>query len=344
MADCSFGVVFSGNFPLQRSLSGAVLAEQLGFDSCWIGEDYFYHGGIATATAIAERTERIGLGLGVLSPVPRHPALTAMEVATVDEIAGGRVTLGIGYGVPAWIGQMSIGCRSPLNAMREGVELCRRLMAGERISETGTCFSLDRVQLGFKPLRPDMPIYMGVEGPKGLQLSGEIADGTIISVLAGPLYLAWARENVTQGSTKSGRPVEEHRFVVYVIFSMDDDSECARQAVRHTIAEYVSAGASGGAGPHPLVSLGGVREEVYRQMGQAYREGRIPVELVDDAMVGQLAVSGNPDECEAGIRRLIEAGASSIVFFPFPSDQVEQQLERISRVLLPRLKAHGGAD
>src|SRR6202043_3617192 len=74
-----FGVVFSGDFPLQRTLDGAVLAEQLGFHTCWLGEDFFYHGGIAVATAVAERTERIGIGLGVLSPLPRHPAPTAME-------------------------------------------------------------------------------------------------------------------------------------------------------------------------------------------------------------------------------------------------------------------------
>jgi len=92
----TFGVVFSGDFPLQRTLEGAVLAERLGFDACWLGEDFFYHGGIATATAVAERTERMTIGLGVLSPLPRHPALTAMEVATLDEIAEGRLILGIG--------------------------------------------------------------------------------------------------------------------------------------------------------------------------------------------------------------------------------------------------------
>lgn len=337
MGDCTFGVVFSGSIPLQRSLAGAMLAERLGFDSCWLGEDFFYHGGISTATAVAERTERIGIGLGVISPLPRHPALTAMEVATVDEISQGRVTLGIGYGVPAWIQQMGIGVPSPLSAMREGVDLCRRLLSGARITESGRCFTLDRVQLGFTPYRSELPIYLGVEGPKGLQLSGEIADGTIISVLAGPRYLQWARENVALGCERSGRSLQQHRLVVYVIFSMDEDSARAHDAVRHTIAEYVGAGASAGGAPHPLVSHGGVPEDVYREMGRVYREGRIPAELVDDTMVEQLAVSGNPDDCEAGIRRLIDAGAASIVFFPFPSDEVEKQLEGISENLLPRL-------
>ena len=333
MKATTFGVLFSGDFPLPRSLAGAVLAEQLGFDSCWLGEDYFYHGAIATGTAVAERTERMTIGLGVVSPLPRHPALTAMEVATLDEISGGRVILGLGYGVPAWMQQMRLGFRSPLSAMREGVVLIRRLFAGETVAETGACFSLDHVRLGFAPYRSEIPIYLGVEGPKGLQLSGEIADGTIISVLAGPRYVEWARENVRLGRERSGRPFDRHRFVVYVIFSTDEDGRRAREAVRRTIAEYVGAGGE----PKPLVSLGGIPDDVVREMGRIYRSGRISTELVDDEMVARLSVSGTPEECEAGIRKLIEAGATSIVFFPFPSDQVEQQLERISRTMLPRL-------
>jgi alkanesulfonate monooxygenase SsuD/methylene tetrahydromethanopterin reductase-like flavin-dependent oxidoreductase (luciferase family) len=256
-----------------------------------------------------------------------------MEVATLDEIAQGRLILGIGSGVPAWIRQMGIGCGSPLSAMQEGVELCRRLIAGETVTYHGVCFALDRVRLGFTPQRSQIPTYLGVEGPKALQLSGEIADGTVISVLAGPHYVTFARENVLRGCKRSRRSFGDHRFVVYVIFSMDDDGEHARQAVRRAIAEYVGAGGK----PTPLVSLGGIPDDTVRTMGEIYRSGRIPVELVDDAMVDQLAVSGNAEECEAGIRRLIAAGADSIVFFPFPGEEVERQLEGISKILLPRL-------
>jgi alkanesulfonate monooxygenase SsuD/methylene tetrahydromethanopterin reductase-like flavin-dependent oxidoreductase (luciferase family) len=333
MKASTFGALFSGHFPLQRALAGAVLAEQLGFDSCWLGEDYFYHGAIATGTSVAERTEHMTIGLGVVSPLPRHPALTAMEVATLDEISGGRMILGLGYGVPVWMQQMRLGVRSPLSALREGVVLIRRLLAGETVAETGACFSLDHVRLGFTPYRSEIPIYLGVEGPRGLQLSGEIADGTIISVLAGPRYVEWARENVRLGRERSGRPFERHRFVVYVIFSTDEDGRRAREAVRRTIAEYVGAGGE----PRPLVSLGGIPDEVVREMGRIYRSGRIPTELVDDEMVTRLSVSGTPEECEASVRKLIDAGATSVVFFPFPSDQVERQLEQISQTLLPRL-------
>jgi 5,10-methylenetetrahydromethanopterin reductase len=328
----TFGILFSGDFPLQRTLSGAVLAERLGFDACWLGEDFFYHGGIATATAIAERTSRFTIGLGVLSPLPRHPALTAMEVATLDEIAKGRVLLGIGSGVPAWMRQMHLSCRSPLSAMKEGVEVCRRLLSGETVTHTGVCFSLDRVRLGFTPYRRQVPIYLGVEGPKALQLSGEIADGTVISILASPNYVQWARENVEAGCARAGRALEDHTFVVYVVVSVDNDGEVARRAVRRTLAEYLGVG-----GPNYLTRLGGIPDETVRRMGEVYQSGELPMDLVTDDIVDRLAVAGTPAECEQGIRRLVEAGADQIVFFPFPASEVEQQLERIRQALIPRL-------
>lgn len=324
----SFGVVFSGDFPLQRTLEGAVLAERLGFDTCWLGEDFFYHGGIATATAVADRTARIGIGLGVLSPLPRHPALTAMEVATLDEIARGRLLLGIGSGVPAWMRQMRLLPRSPLSAMREGVELCRRLIAGEMVSTEGVCFTLDRVKLGFTPLRAHMPIYLGVEGPKGLELSGEVADGTVISILASPRYVAWARERIAAGQGRGGRAGQPHAVVVYAIASVHDDGATARDAVRRTIAEYVGVG-----GPSFLTRMAGVSEERVREMNRVYHAGQLPVELVDDEMVERLAVAGTPEDCERGARQLIEAGADQVVFFPFPTVEVERQLPRLAEAV-----------
>jgi 5,10-methylenetetrahydromethanopterin reductase len=323
----SFGVVFSGDFPLQRTLDGAVLAEQLGFDSCWLGEDFFYHGGIATATAVADRTQRLAIGLGVLSPLPRHPALTAMEVATLDEIAGGRLVLGIGSGVPAWMHQMRLMPKSPLSAMREGVEVCRRLLAGERVTTAGACFTLDQVKLGFTPYRVDMPIYLGVEGPKGMELSGEVADGTVVSILAGPTYVRWAREHIATGQARAGRAGQPHKLVVYVIVSIADDGRVARDAVRRTIAEYVGVG-----GPNFLTRLAGVPEDHVVEMNRVYRTGRLPIELVDDDLVERVAVAGTQAECERGIAQLFEAGADEVVFFPFPASDVEQQLPRLAEL------------
>src|SRR6476661_6320054 len=128
--DVRFGVLFSGSFPLDQVLRGSVLADKLGFDSCWYGEDYFYQGGIATATAVAERTEHVTIGLGILSPLARHPALTVMEAAALDHIAEGRIILGYGAGERNWMSQMNLDYSSPMTALKESVEISRELFAG----------------------------------------------------------------------------------------------------------------------------------------------------------------------------------------------------------------------
>lgn len=334
--DVRFGVLFSGSFPLPRVLSGSVLADKLGFDSCWYGEDYFYQGGIATATAVAERTEQVTIGLGILSPLARHPALTVMEAAALDHIAGGRITLGYGAGVRYWMLQMNLDYSSPMTALRESVEITRQLLRGEASNHEGRFYQLRNVKLGFEPLRAEMPIYLGVEGPKMLALSGELCDGTVLSVLASPAYLDFAWQNVRAGCAAGGRDPDAHKMVVYVIFAIDDNGARARDAVRPTIAEYLGAGGR----PTPLTSLAGVPAGVMHEMGRIYREeGRFPAELVDDDIVGKVAVAGTPGECAVQIQHLIDAGADEIVFFPFPSAEAERVVERIAVDVLPRFRA-----
>jgi 5,10-methylenetetrahydromethanopterin reductase len=334
-ADVAFGLVFSGNFPLKRALAGSVLADRLGFDTCWYGEDYFYQGGIATATAVAERTERIGIGLGILTPLARHPALTVMEVAALDQIAEGRILLGYGAGVRYWMSQMNLDYSSPMTALRETVAITRDLFAGKTSDHKGRYFQLNGVKLGFEPLRAEMPIYLGVEGPKMLNLSGQTCDGTILSVLSSPDYVRYSWANVKAGCAETGRDPAKHRMVVYVIFSMDDDGDRARNAVRVPISEYLGAGGR----PTPLSTFGGVPEELMHEMGRIYREEhRFPAELVTDRIVDGVAIAGTPAECERGVRALVAAGADEVVFFPFPPAETEMLVERIARDLIPRFR------
>jgi alkanesulfonate monooxygenase SsuD/methylene tetrahydromethanopterin reductase-like flavin-dependent oxidoreductase (luciferase family) len=256
-----------------------------------------------------------------------------MEAATLDQIAAGRLILGYGAGVRYWMWQMGLDYSSPLSALREAVAISRELLAGGPSNHAGRYFNLRNVKLGFTPRRPDIPLYLGVEGPKMLNLSGEIADGTVLSVLSSPDYVRFAWENVRAGCALSGRNPAQHRMVVYVIFAMDEDGARARQAVRETVAEYLGAGGQ----PTPLTRLAGVDDALMAELGRVYREERrFPTELVDDALVAKVAVAGTPDECEAGLRALVAAGADEIVLFPMPATATEPTIERVARDLLPR--------
>src|SRR3984893_12667032 len=154
------------------------VAQRSGLDSLWVIEDYFQSGAFAVAGAAAAVTPRLGIGLGVVNPYTRHPALLARETATLAGIAPGRVVLGLGAAVRRWIEeQMAIPASRPLAALAECVDVVRRLWAGERVSHEGTAFSLREIALEFKPAQATLPIVLGVKGPRALALAGPVAAG-----------------------------------------------------------------------------------------------------------------------------------------------------------------------
>jgi 5,10-methylenetetrahydromethanopterin reductase len=140
-------------------------AEQAGLGSLWIIEDYYHPGAYALAGAVAAATARIGIGLGVVNPYTRHPALVAMETAALTGLAPGRVALGLGSSNRVWIEHgMSIPFKTPLRGLRDGVEITRRLLAGGSVTYAGECFSVTDIRLEAPPPAP-VPILLGVKGP-----------------------------------------------------------------------------------------------------------------------------------------------------------------------------------
>lgn len=195
----SFGLALLGHEVPVHAVEWARAAERAGFGSVWIVEDYYHPGAFALAGAVAAATDRIAVGLGVVNPYTRHPALLAMEVAALAGVAPERIVLGLGTSNRNWIeGEMRIPFKTPLQALRECVEIVRRLLAGERLGFHGECFDLENVRLTWAPAARGVPILLGVKGPKALRLAGEIADGVHGAVLTSPNHVrrihATARE------------------------------------------------------------------------------------------------------------------------------------------------------
>src|SRR5438477_5984648 len=139
----SLGLALMHHGTALHAAAWARAAERAGLGSVWIIEDYFHPGAFALAGAAAAVTDRIAVGLGVVNPYTRHPALLAMETAALAGLAPGRVALGLGSSNRRWIEeQMAIPFKTPLGGLRESVEIVRRLLAGERVTYTGECFSV----------------------------------------------------------------------------------------------------------------------------------------------------------------------------------------------------------
>ena len=210
--------------------------EELGFDELWLAEDYFSTGGISAVTAALDATERIPVGTIVAAPV-RHPAVLAMEVATIARMHPGRFRPGIALDLPYPFRQMGTHPGSTLSDVREGVEAVRALTRGEELSLDGDQFTFDRVKLTH-PVDEALPISMGAVAPKMLRLAGAIADGVILPPLAGARYIEWATEQIAAGRADAGRD-DPCRLVVFALFAVANTEAKAKIDVRRLFATYL---------------------------------------------------------------------------------------------------------
>jgi len=320
------GLVLGSEIAPEELRPMVVEAEDAGFGEVWLSEDCFFSGGISGAAIALGATERIPVGLGVVSAVTRHPAVLAMEIATLDRAFPERLMAAVGLGVPAWLAQMGLKPASGLGAVRDCVTMLDALLAG-REAESSTTFHADGIRLAHAPASA-LRVQMGVAGPKMLQLSGEIAGGTLLSVLASAQYVRWARAQIAKGRERSGADAS-HRVTTFALCAVDDDSARAKAAARSAVAFYLAAG-----GANALTDAYGISDELRAMLvdgGPDHVERTMPDQWVDD-----LAVAGTAEECAAKIRALLDAGSDRVALFPTPAENARATVAALARHVLPQ--------
>ena len=327
-AEHPIGLVLGSAVAPQHVPGAAAAAEACGFDEIWLAEDYFFTGGISGASLVLGATSHITVGLGVVSAVARHPSLLAMEISTLSRVYDDRLIAGIGLGVPAWVRQMGLHPRSPLSALRECVTATKALLRGETVDVRGQVFSFHDVTLVYPETGAPTPVRMGAIGPKMLQLSGEVADGSVLSVSAGHDYVRWAKQRIDEGRARGGR-TDRHPITVFAIYAVDDDGDAARASARARLAFYRQNGSNG------LTDVYGISDElndlVKRGGYQAVLDG------MPDSWVEDLTIAGTPEECAAKISGFYAAGADSVALFPVAADRTDEIVRLTADSVLPRL-------
>jgi alkanesulfonate monooxygenase SsuD/methylene tetrahydromethanopterin reductase-like flavin-dependent oxidoreductase (luciferase family) len=319
------GLLLGSTTPPERIAELARAAEDAGFGELWIPEDYFFLGGIAASAIALGATERIPVGLAVVSSVVRHPALLAMETATLARAYPGRFRPGIGHGVPAWTAQMSLTVSSPMSALRETVTGVRSLLAGDTVTSTGRVHSFAEVALTHPPADP-VPLYTGVLGDKGVALTGELADGLVVSVLATTEYVAAAREKLDKAA--QGRDTRPE-LVVLVAVNLARDaaaSAATREAIKPVLAFYLAA-----TGPNPLLEAVGANEALADMLSRGGPEvvlAEMPPEWVD-----QLSVTGTAADARVRLQGYLDAGADRVVVVPVVAEGADESLATVRELL-----------
>ena len=223
------GAIFNPYTHSPDEFHDAVLAaEAAGVPELWIWEDCFRQSAFATVGAALAWTERLKIGIGI-SPMPlRNVAVTAMEIATIERLFPGRLLPGVGHGVLPWMGQVGARVASPLTLMREYVPALRALLAGEQVDVAGRYVTLDAVRLDYPPEAAPR-VYAAAEGPKTLQLSGEVADGTVLDSGHTPGEVATAVAAIRGARAAAGREGDAE-IVAYVVAAFGQDAEARARA------------------------------------------------------------------------------------------------------------------
>jgi len=319
--DPRVNVLIHGSTSPEQFVPLAQVIESLGFREIWLAEDYFLVGGFATSAMVLQGTRRVKVALGVVPSVSRHPAVIAMEIATLARAYPGRFIPGIGHGAPLWMKQMGVFPKSVLGTLQEAILAVRRLLAGETLNERGGYFHFDAVRLGHPA--EAIEIYAGVLGPKSLELAGAIADGVILGAMSSPAYVRDAKGHVESGRRRADRR-GELRYPTLAVYAVDKDRAVARRIARQVLAFYLNAaGATGQTEPDGVSAT--LLEMIRRGDAETLAQ-EMPEEWID-----LFAIAGEPDECAERIRALLAAGASSVVLAPVRTDRLREQLEFTAR-------------
>jgi len=327
------GVLAITSTPPEQLGGLAARVEELGFAEFWVAEDYFFYGGMTSAALALSATREIPVGLGLVSAPVRHPAVTAMEIANLARVFPRRFLPTIAVGLPVWLDQMGLRPARPVRAVRECVTAVRALLNGETLTRQGEYSAFNDVTL-VHPATADVPLYVGGIGPNMLRLAGEVGDGGLLSVLASPEYVRWARKLVDEGVAARPSGDERDTFVqlpVYCFLSVDPDSAAAKAALRPILAFYLAA-----IGPGPLTDAYGDASAELTAMLAAGGPETVAAEM-PDAWIDDLAVAGDPEECAAKIGRYLDAGADTVVLSPMPPETAPEMLGLVAREVLPRL-------
>jgi F420-dependent oxidoreductase-like protein len=294
--------------PPPGALDAILEAERLGFDSFWTAESY----GSDAFTPLAwwgSSTSRITLGTNLVQLSARTPTATAMAALTMDHLSGGRFVLGLGASGPqvveGWYGQPY---PKPLARTREYIEIVRRVFAREGPLEfDGEHYPLPYpggaglgkpLKSTVHPLRADLPIYLGAEGPKNVALSAEIADGWL-AIFFSPKNDGFYRDALAEGFARPGarRTADDFEVAASVPVIVHDDVELAADLIRPHLALYIGGMGAKQANFHKDVFARMGYEAVTEKVQELYLGGHkddavaaIPTALVEDvALIGPAA-------------------------------------------------------
>ncbi len=307
---------------LRDGLDYVRYAEEKGFEAVWQAESRLVRDAIVPMAAYAAVTENIKVGSGVINNWTRNIGLLASTFLTLDDLAPDRVICGIGAWWDPLAMNVGIQRKKPLKAMRETVEVLRRLLNMERVTFHGEFHHVDGIELDVVHGRREprnVQIMIGATGPKMMQLTGEISDGAVLNYCVPPEYNDRALEMLDIGAKKAGRTLDDIDRPQLVVCSVDHDHDKAIDTTKMLLCQYLAQQ------PH-IAKASGVSDDVVAEiqsiLGWPATHEQIAKarHLVPDDLVHRITASGTPDEARAKVQEYVKRGCTCPILYPAGGD------------------------
>ena len=327
--------------PLGEMIETARVMDRAGMDTIWLAEAYPWwrkHGmearsSTVTSALIAQATERLTIGWGIISPFTRHPVQAAMDARVVQEAAGPERFL-LGFGTSKiFLNNAKLNSRRTLGPMREAVEIVRGVLAGGAFEYAGETFSASVPALLEEAESPRgvPPVYVAATAPKMQMLAGEIADGCLTPSITTPDFVRYTRGNVKA----------DIDIGCTVIASIGEDRDAGRDGAREIAGMYLAnkfQNIKGAA--DTLLELAEIDMEELRPVAEAMEQGgRLAAKerVTDDLLDRCKPIAGTPADCIEAIEEYREAGCTHVMLELW-GERRHEQIELFGREVLPRFR------
>ena len=212
---------------LKQTVEWVQFAENLGVDMAFAAEAW-WSDAVTPLAYLADKTHRIKLATGIMQTTARTPAMTAMSALTLHDLSGGRFVLGLGASGPQVVeGLHSTRYSKPLSRLRETVEICRMIFAGEKVQYEGDIFQMPLPESEGKPIKIDhepveIPIYLATLGPNALRYTGAAANGWLGTSFS-PNHPGAHFDHLIEGAESAQRRINDLDLCVSVRVELGDD-------------------------------------------------------------------------------------------------------------------------
>jgi 5,10-methylenetetrahydromethanopterin reductase len=312
----------------------AKAADAAGLAGVWFAENAFARGILPAAAACAIATRSVQINAGVFNPYNRHPTMMAMEIGALDELSNGRASLSIGAGIMSATERMGLSAERPVSALRDALTIVRGLLQGREVDYSGRSYSARKIRLDYQS-RAHIPVYLAGRGDLTVKLSGEAADGLVVSNMCSVEFSGRLAELMRSSRRAAGRDLPGD-VVQYMPCATHTESSQAKHAAKRVIGEMLprfwALGQKLGSAKDALLSGSNISEQEFSISASRIRAGDDPALVLDDRYALAFSLSGAPEECLTHARKYKTAGIDELAL-TFSGPQAKDEIAAMGAAL-----------